>query len=62
MQALLGPWWRWKVAGSAALAVLTLIFFVTLTGMVIVVLAAGALIALGVGKLRQWLGRGSSSP
>lgn len=62
MQVLLGPWWRWKIAGTAILAVLTLVFFITLTGMAIVVLAAGGAIALGVSKVRQWLGRGPSRP
>jgi hypothetical protein len=59
MQALLGPWWRWKLAGTAILAAATLAFFITVTGVAIVLLSAAALVALGVNKVRQVLRRGS---
>lgn len=62
MQTLLGPWWRWKLAGTAILAAATLVFFITVTGVAIVLLSATALVALGVNKVRQVLSRGSSRP
>jgi hypothetical protein len=62
MQTLLGPWWRWKLAGTAILAAATLVFFITVTGVAIVLLAAAALVALGINKVRQVLSRGSSRP
>ena len=59
MQTLLGPWWRWKLAGTAILAAATLVFFITVTGVAIVLLSATALVALGINKVRQVLRRDS---
>lgn len=62
MQNLLGPWWRWKVAGATALAIATLVFFATVIGVIILIGTATALLGIGAGKLRQWwLQRGPGS-
>jgi hypothetical protein len=54
MQALLGPWWRWKLAALVTLAVLALVFFVAAIGVLLIVGTGAALLGLGAGKLRQW--------
>lgn len=59
MQSLLGPWWRWKAGAVAALAVVTLVFFATLIGAVILVGAGIAFIGIAASKIKQrWLGHG----
>jgi uncharacterized membrane protein HdeD (DUF308 family) len=57
MKTLLGPWWRWKIGGLAAAAGIALAFFLTVTAVFVLVLLAGALVSLGVAKVRQWLRR-----
>ncbi len=54
MKTLLGPWWRWKLAGTATVAGLAIVFFATLTGMIALLLSAAAIVSIGIGKLRQW--------
>lgn len=62
MQSLLGPWWRWKVAGVAALATLVVVFFVAVIGTLILIGTGAALLGLGASKLRRWwLQRGHTS-
>lgn len=61
MQALLGPWWRWKVAGMIALAALTLILVATFTAIMGVVVSVGAFVSVGIIKLREWLRGGKST-
>lgn len=60
MQAMLGRWWKWKVAGTAIVTVLTLALFATLTGALVLLFVAGTLLSVGVRKLKQWLGTGRS--
>lgn len=57
MQTLLGPWWRWKIAGAIAIAGGFLVLFATLAGLIVLAMSAGALVLIGIGKLRQWLRR-----
>ncbi|HYD59879.1 MAG TPA: hypothetical protein VEC35_05975 [Noviherbaspirillum sp.] len=59
MHAMLGRWWKWKVAGTAIVSVLTLALFATLTGALVLLFVAGTLLSLGVRKLKQWLSAGS---
>ena len=55
MQAMLGRWWKWKIAGTAIVSVLTLAFFATLTGALVLLFAAGTLLTVAVRKLKHWL-------
>lgn len=57
LKALLGPHWRWKTFGMAVLASMMLVLLVTLTGIALVLVAAGALLSIGAAKLRRWLAR-----
>jgi len=54
MQNLLGPWWRWKVAGATVIAVVALAFFAAVIGMIILIGTATAVVGIGASKLRQW--------
>lgn len=58
LKALLGPHWRWKIAGAAVVASVALALLLTLTGVAALLLVAVAILSIGVGKLRHWLGRG----
>jgi predicted lipid-binding transport protein (Tim44 family) len=54
MKTLLGPWWKWKIAGVATIAGLALVFFAALTGVLMLVILIGAITSVGIGKFRQW--------
>lgn len=62
LRALLGRNWRWKIAGIGIVASLVLVLVVTLAitaaGVAFILLATGAVLSLGIAKLRRWLGRG----
>ena len=64
MRALLGRGWKWKIAGTAIVSVLTLAFFATLTGALVLLFTAGTLLSVAVRKLKQWLfaGKRQTSP
>lgn len=57
LQAMMGRWWRWKILGAALFAALALVMLAMLTGVFALIAAAGAALALGIGKLRQWAAR-----
>jgi hypothetical protein len=57
MKNLLGPWWRWKVAGLATVAGVAMVFFLTVTAVFVLGLMAVAIVALCVAKVRQWMRR-----
>lgn len=57
LRAMMGPWWRWKVFGAALFAAIAVVMVAMLTGVFALVAAAGAIVALGIGKLRQWTRR-----
>lgn len=61
LQAMLGRWWRWKLMGGGLFAALILATFAMLTGVVALVAAAGAALAIGIGKIRQWTRRHSGA-
>ena len=61
MKALLGRYWGWKLLGAAIAASVVITLLVMLTGVAVVLITAGALLSLGIGKLRQWLGRDERS-
>ncbi|MES2535551.1 MAG: hypothetical protein V4632_06720 [Pseudomonadota bacterium] len=58
---VLGPWWRWKLAGIAVVAITVLVFFATVVGVFMLVLSAAAILALVVRKVTQWM-RSSGGP
>ncbi len=61
MKALLGRYWGWKLLGAAIVASVVITLMVMLTGVAVVLVTACALLSLGIGKLRQWLGRSERS-
>lgn len=61
LKALLGRYWGWKLLGTAILASVVLALMVMLTGMAVLLVTAGAVLSIGIGKLRQWLGRSQRS-
>lgn len=56
MENLLGRGWRWKVAGGVAMAAVAVVFFATISIVVAMLMAAAAIISIGVGKVRQMMG------
>lgn len=54
-EAMLGRWWKWKLAGVAILAMVAFAFFATVIGVASVALVALAILGAGVRKVRQWL-------
>jgi len=54
-QALLGPWWRWKLAGMVGLGVIALILVMAAAGVIAIVIALAGLLTLGLARLMQWL-------
>ncbi|RJG03677.1 hypothetical protein [Noviherbaspirillum sedimenti] len=61
LRAAMGPWWRWKILGAALFTTLAVVMLAMLTGVFALVAAAGAAVAIGVGKLRQWSRRHSGA-
>ncbi|TCS36948.1 hypothetical protein EDC30_105170 [Paucimonas lemoignei] len=61
LQAMMGRWWRWKLIGAGLFAALTLIMVAMLTGVVALIAAASAVLAIGITKVRQWTRRHSSA-
>lgn len=57
MKALLGPWWKWKVAGAAVAIGATLVLFATLAGILLLIVSLVAVMAFGVSRLKKWLRR-----
>jgi hypothetical protein len=57
MKARLGPWWRWKLAGAAAVASLAVALLIALTGILILGMGIAAVAVIGIRKLGQWLRR-----
>ena len=61
MRALLGPWWRWKVAGCIlAFAVIAALVF-AMAGVLVVIGMAAVMVSLVIAKVRQLLRNGSNS-
>lgn len=61
LQAMMGPWWRWKLVGAGLFAALALITVAMLTGVVALVAAVSAVLAIGIAKVRQWTRRHSNA-
>jgi len=60
LKAMLGPWWRWKLAAIFTIGGIALIIVATVAGILVVTGLAFALLALAIVKLRAWW-RGSSN-
>lgn len=52
MRVILGHGWKWKIAGTAIVALVTLALFATLTGALVLLFSVGTLLAVAVRKLR----------
>ncbi|MBK4737546.1 hypothetical protein [Noviherbaspirillum pedocola] len=61
LQVLLGPWWRWKIAGMAIAAIAVLVLLALFAGVFVLVAATGVLLSLAVAKARQLFGRSGRS-
>lgn len=61
MKNMLGPWWKWKIAGAVTVAGVALVLLAALTGVFMVVIVIAALASVGIGKFRQWLRRHNRS-
>lgn len=61
MKTLLGPWWRWKLAGAAVALTVVLVLVATLAGAMLLVVTVAAMASFGIAKLRQWLRRANTS-
>jgi hypothetical protein len=61
MRAMLGPWWRWKIAGLVTAGCIILALVAALASVFFVVGVAVLLISLVVAKVRQMLRQHGSS-
>ncbi|MET0963431.1 MAG: hypothetical protein ABWY05_11555 [Noviherbaspirillum sp.] len=61
MRAMLGPWWRWKIAATILVMCMILALVFALAGVFFVVGLAVVLVSLVVAKVRQMLRQGGRS-
>lgn len=61
MRAMLGPWWRWKIAGLVIAGCIILALVAALASMFFVIGVAVLLVTLVVAKIRQMLRQHGSS-
>lgn len=54
-QAMLGSWWRWKVAGVVALGAVLLMLLVAVAGVIAVTVAAVGLVSFCIARIAMWL-------
>lgn len=54
-QAMLGPWWRWKLAAMFALGAVALVLLVAVAGVIAVAVTVAALVSFGVARVAYWL-------
>ncbi len=62
LKAMLGPWWRWKLAGMFVLAALALVLVTAVAGVLVVTGVVLALVTFAVARVRNWLRGGSRLP
>ncbi|WP_158597970.1 hypothetical protein [Noviherbaspirillum saxi] len=55
MQAMLGRWWRWKIAGAGALGIAAISLFLMFAGIVIVVMSVAGLLVFAAAKVLRWM-------
>ncbi len=58
---ILGPWWRWKIAGLVAIAGVAMVFFLTVAAVFVLGLMAVLIVSLCIAKVRQWMRRRSGT-
>ena len=61
LRALLGPWWRWKVAALLLSFAIIVAFVFAIAGVMFVVGVAVVLVSLVVAKVRQLLRQSGNS-
>jgi hypothetical protein len=61
LQAMLGRWWRWKLAGFALVAVVALVLLAVFAGVFVLVALGGVILSLAVAKARRLFGRHGNS-
>lgn len=57
LELILGPWWRWKLAGMALVVVCMLVLLALFAGVFVLLAAAGVLLSLAAAKARKLFGR-----
>lgn len=60
-EALLGPWWRWKLAAAATAGILVVTIIFALAGIFALVTLTATIAIVGIRKLAQWLRREQAS-
>lgn len=55
LRAMLGPYWRWKIAGFLILAATILTILAVFVGAIVLVLFATAVVLFVTTKIRRWL-------
>ncbi len=61
LKAFLGRWWRWKILGAVTFTAVSMVLLAMLTGVVALFMAFAAVMAIGIGKIRQWARRRESA-
>ncbi|HVL76512.1 MAG TPA: hypothetical protein VM406_10900, partial [Noviherbaspirillum sp.] len=53
-KAMLGPWWRWKIAALFVFGGIALLFVAAIAGVLVVTAIAFALLAIVLLRVRSW--------
>lgn len=61
LRAMLGPYWRWKLAGFFILTGIVLAILVAFVGAVVLALTAAGIVLFATTKIKRWLQRGSGT-
>jgi len=61
LRAVLGPYWRWKLAGFFILTGITLAILAAFVGVIVLVLSAAAIVLFATTRIRRWLQPSSST-
>jgi hypothetical protein len=54
MKAMLGPYWKWKVAALAVTGVALLVLLAMIAGIVVLAFTGAALLAIAVARIRKF--------
>lgn len=61
LRAVLGPYWRWKLAGLFIITGVILTLLAAFVGVIVLVLSAAAIVFFATTRIRRWLQRGSGT-
>ncbi len=61
LRAMLGPYWRWKLAGFFILTAITLAILAAFVGVIVLILSAAAIVLFATSRIRRWLQRRSGT-